>query len=66
MLVVFGGAGCGALLRWGLGSILRLLAVVLYGVVVAKLLPHSLAPALLSFVAFLFLTTVVEPVFLRR
>ena len=51
---------------WGLGSALRLLAVVLYGVVVAKLWRASMAPALLSFVAFLFLTMVVEPVFLKR
>ena len=54
------------LVGWGLGSILRLVALVLYAVVVAKLWRAPIGPALLSFVAFLFLTTVVEPVFLRR
>jgi hypothetical protein len=54
------------LLGWGLGSVLRLVALVLYAVVVARLGRASLTPALLSFVAFLFITTVVEPVFLRR
>src|SRR2546430_2651507 len=42
------------LLGWGLGSILRLFALVLYAVVLARLLRAPVAPALLSFVAFLF------------
>lgn len=54
------------LLGWGLGSVLRLAALVLYALVVAKLWRAPLTPALLSLVAFLFVTTVVEPVFLRR
>jgi hypothetical protein len=54
------------LLGWGLGSTLRLVALVLYAVAVAKLWRAPIGPALLSFVAFLFVTTVVEPVFLRR
>jgi hypothetical protein len=54
------------LLGWGLGSILRLVALVLYAVVVAKLWRAPITPALLSFAAFLFVTTVVEPVFLKR
>ncbi|MEX2151802.1 MAG: hypothetical protein WD825_00590 [Gemmatimonadaceae bacterium] len=54
------------LLGWGLGSLLRLVALVLYALVVAKLWRAPLAPALLTFVAFLFVTTVIEPVFLRR
>jgi hypothetical protein len=54
------------LLGWGLGSLLRLAALVLYALVVAKLWRAPLAPALISFAAFLFVTTVVEPVFLRR
>lgn len=53
------------LLGWGLGSALRLVALVLYGVVVAKT-GGPLAPALLSFAGFLFVTTVFEPVFLKR
>lgn len=53
-------------LGWGLGSVMRLVALVLYAVVVAKLWRAPMAPALLSFVAFLFVMTVVEPLFLRR
>ena len=54
------------MLGWGLGSVLRLVALVLYALVVAKLWRAPITPALLSFVAFLFATTVVEPVFLKR
>ncbi len=54
------------MLGWGLGSLMRLVALVLYAVVVAKLWRVPLTPALLSFVAFLFVTTVVEPIFLKR
>lgn len=54
------------LLGWGLGSVLRLVALVLYAVVVARLWRAPLTPALLSFAAFLFATTVVEPIFLKR
>ena len=54
------------MLGWGLGSLLRLVALVLYALVVAKLWRVPLTPALLSFAAFLFVTTVIEPVFLKR
>jgi hypothetical protein len=54
------------LLGWGLGSVMRLVALVLYAFVVAKLWRAPITPALLSFAAFLFVTTVVEPVFLKR
>lgn len=50
---------------WGLGSLLRLVVLVAYALLVARLWRAPLAPALLSFVAFLFVTTVVEPIFLR-
>lgn len=53
-------------LGWGLGSVLRLITLVLFAVVVARLWRAPLTPALLSFAAFLFVTTVVEPIFLRR
>lgn len=53
------------MLGWGLGSMLRLLALVVYAFIVAKVWRTSLAPALLSFVGFLFVTTVVEPIFLK-
>lgn len=54
------------LLGWGLGSGLRVLALVAYAIVIAQSARAPIAPALLSFAAFLFLTTVVEPVFLKR
>jgi hypothetical protein len=54
------------LVGWGLGSVLRVVALVIYAVVVARLLRAPVAPALLSFMAFLFVTTVVEPIFLKR
>lgn len=54
------------LLGWGLGSALRLVALVVYAAVLAKIWRAPMAPALLSFTGFLFATTVVEPVFLKR
>lgn len=51
---------------WGLGAALRLVAVLMYGLVVATVWRAPVAPALLSFVGFLFVTMVVEPVFLKR
>lgn len=54
------------MLGWGLGSLLRLVVLVVYAFVVAKVGQAPLAPALLSFVAFLFVTTVFEPVFLKQ
>lgn len=55
-----------AMLGWGLGSVLRLLTLVVYAVVVAKASRALLTPALLSFVGFLFVTTVIEPLFLKQ
>lgn len=54
------------MLGWGLGTLLRFFALVLYAIVVARLWRVPLTPALLSFAAFLFLTTLVEPIFLKR
>lgn len=54
------------MLGWGLGSAMRALALVVYGVVVARIWQAPIVPALLSFVAFVFVTTIVEPVFLKR
>jgi hypothetical protein len=54
------------LLGWGLGSALRLISLVLYAVVVARLWRAQITPALLSFAGMLFVTTVVEPIFLKR
>lgn len=54
------------MLGWGLGSVLRLVVLVLYAVAVARTSREALTPALLSFVSFLFVTTVIEPIFLRQ
>jgi hypothetical protein len=51
---------------WSLGSGMRLIALVLYALVVARLWHAPVMAALLSFTAFLFVTTVVEPLFLKR
>lgn len=54
------------MLGWGLGAILRLMSVVIFGLFVAKVWRAPIAPALISYAVFLFVTTVVEPVFLKR
>lgn len=51
---------------WGMGSVMRFVALGLYAIVVAKLWQAPVMAALLSFAAFLFVTTVFEPLFLKR
>lgn len=51
---------------WGAGTLLRLFTLILYGLVAVKLLGLAATPALLSLVAFFFLSTLLEPLFLRR
>ena len=51
---------------WGMGSAMRFVALGLYAIVVAKLWQAPVMAALLSFAAFLFVTTVIEPLFLKR
>lgn len=51
---------------WGLGSLLRMLVLVLYAVVGTKALALSAGPALMSLVGFLFVTMLVEPLFLKQ
>ena len=53
-------------LGWGLGSLLRLITLALFALIVARLWRAPLTPALLSLAGFLFITTVVEPLFLKR
>ncbi|MGQ0538928.1 MAG: hypothetical protein ACT4R6_08300 [Gemmatimonadaceae bacterium] len=60
-------ARTGQLLQgWGLGTLLRLSAVALYGWVGVRVLDLPLAPALLSFAAFVFVSTILEPLFLSQ
>ena len=51
---------------WGAGTLLRFLTLVVYAVIVAKVLTVPLAPALVSMAALFFLTTLVEPLLLKR
>ena len=54
------------LVGWGVGAIIRLLAVLVYGFAVIPALGLRLAPALLSLVAILFVTTLFEPFLLTK
>lgn len=51
---------------WGLGSLLRMLVLILYAVVGTKALGLEAGPALISFVGFLFVTMLVEPLVLKQ
>jgi hypothetical protein len=65
-MVMLAMRGTNVFAAWGLGMLLRFvaLAVVAFGLVKIMVLPAT--PALLSLVAFFFVTTLVEPVLLKR
>jgi hypothetical protein len=50
---------------WGAGMIVRLASLAVYALLVVKSLGLVMGPALLSLAAFLFVTTLIEPVFLK-
>jgi hypothetical protein len=50
---------------WGLGMILRLFTLVLFGMFGVRAFGLAMAPAMLSLAAFLFVSTLIEPVFLK-
>lgn len=54
------------MLGWGLGSALRLVVLVVVAVIAARTARATMTPALLSLVGFLFVTTVIEPIFLKQ
>ena len=54
------------LVGWGVGALLRLLAVLVYGFAIIPALGLPLAPALLSLVIILFVTTLFEPFLLTK
>lgn len=56
--------GQGVLIGWGLGSLLRLGTLAVYGLAATRLLGLPVTPALLSLAAFLFLTMILEPLLL--
>ena len=49
------------LVGWGIGAIVRLVALLAYGWAVVPALKLSLAPAMISLAAVFFVTTLVEP-----
>jgi hypothetical protein len=51
---------------WLLGSLLRLVTLVVYAVLVAKVLMLPLVPALIGCATFLFLPTLIEPLLLLK
>jgi len=59
-------AGRHILAAWGAGSLLRLATVVIYALLAVKVLGVAPVAALVSLVTFLFLSTLIEPLFLRR
>ena len=51
---------------WGAGALVRLLTLFVYAFLAVKVLALPAVPALISLVVFFFLSTLLEPVFLRR
>jgi hypothetical protein len=51
---------------WGVGSLLRFLTLVVYALLTVKVLGLPPVAALVSLATFLFLSTLIEPLFLRR
>ena len=50
---------------WGAGMIIRVMALAAYALLAVKALGLVIGPALLSLAFFLFVTTLIEPVFLK-
>ena len=50
---------------WGLGSMLRGIVLIVFGLFGVKAMGLSMEPALLSMAGFFFVSTVIEPVFLK-
>src|SRR5437762_11303999 len=56
----------GMLMRWGMGAVVRMLSLMLYGLVATKILGLPAAPALVSLAAFYFATMLAEPLMLTN
>lgn len=54
------------LVGWGVGALLRLVTVMVYGFAIVPALRLPMAPALLSLVVILFITTLFEPFLLTK
>ncbi|HUO51582.1 MAG TPA: hypothetical protein VMT93_03610 [Gemmatimonadaceae bacterium] len=55
-----------AMAGWGIGVLVRLVVLVAYALIAPRALGMPAAPALLSLVSFFFVTSLVEPLLLRR
>ena len=51
---------------WGAGALARMLTLFVYALLAIKVLGLPAVPALISLAVFLFLSTLLEPLFLRR
>jgi hypothetical protein len=58
-------AGSNVMAAWGAGALVRLLAMIIYGLLAVKVLGLAPIAALLSIALFFFLSTLLEPFFLR-
>jgi hypothetical protein len=59
-------APANAMAGWGVGMLLRLLTLLVYGWLVVRALALPAAPALVGLVSFFFVTSLAEPVILKR
>lgn len=51
---------------WGMGALVRMMTLFVYALVAVKVFNLPAVPTLISFAVFLFLSTLLEPLFLRR
>jgi len=66
VVLVVAGAGTNVFPAWGLGMLLRLAALAVMGFWAVRALGLRAEPALISLATFFFVTTLVEPLALRR
>lgn len=58
--------GRNVMAAWGAGALVRMLVLFVYGLLAVKVLALEAVPALVSLVLFFFLSTLLEPLFLRQ
>lgn len=66
VVLLVAGTGTNVFPAWGLGMLLRLAALAVMGFWLVRALGLRAEPALLSLATFFFVTTLVEPLLLRR
>ncbi|HEV2179087.1 MAG TPA: hypothetical protein VGR59_02145 [Gemmatimonadaceae bacterium] len=66
VVLVVAGSGTNVFPAWGLGMLLRLAALAVMGFWLVKMLGLRAEPALISLATFFFVTTLVEPLLLKR